>query len=152
MTSITSSKRFQKIVSFPGWALVAAFGTYFCMYGFRKPYTAATYADAEFFGINYKILLIIAQTLGYVIAKWVGIKFVSEIKREQRVKAILFLIGFAELMLLMFGIVPRPWNIICLLLNGLPLRGDLWFSARVFRGPEGYRIFSRGFVCELHSF
>jgi hypothetical protein len=121
MAFSVSSGRFQKIVSFPGWALVAAFGTYFCMYGFRKPYTAATYANVEFFGINYKILLIIAQTLGYVISKWVGIKFVSEIKKEQRVKAILLLIGFAEVMLLMFGIVPRPWNIICLLLNGLPL-------------------------------
>ncbi len=31
------------------------------------------------------------------------------------------LIAFAELMLLLFGIVPRPWNILCLLLNGLPL-------------------------------
>src|SRR5262249_8521938 len=27
----------------PAWCLVAAFGTYFCMYGFRKPFTAAGY-------------------------------------------------------------------------------------------------------------
>jgi hypothetical protein len=115
------SKKFSAIVSHPAWALVAAFGTYFCMYGFRKPYTAATYSDANFFGIDYKFLLIISQTLGYVIAKWAGIKIVSEIKREQRIKAILILIGFAELMLLLFGFVPRPWNIVCLLLNGMPL-------------------------------
>ena len=111
----------QKIVAHPAWVLVAAFGTYFCMYGFRKPYTAATYAEASFFGINYKILLIIAQTLGYVIAKWAGIKIVSQIKPQQRIVAILSLIGFAELMLLLFGVVPRPWNITCLFLNGLPL-------------------------------
>ena len=111
----------RKVISHPAWVLVAAFGTYFCMYGFRKPYTAATYADASFFGINYKILLIIAQTLGYVIAKWAGIKIVSEIKPHQRIAAILGLIGFAELMLFFFGIVPRPWNIACLFLNGLPL-------------------------------
>lgn len=91
------------------------------MYGFRKPYTAATYTDANFFGINYKFLLIISQTLGYVIAKWAGIKFVSEIKYHQRIKAILFLIEFSEFMLLVFAVVPRPWNVICLLLNGLPL-------------------------------
>lgn len=115
------SVRLQKIVSNPAWALVAAFGTYFCMYGFRKPYTAATYADAMFWGINYKFLLIIAQTIGYVIAKWVGIKVVSEIKPHQRIRAILGFIAFAELMLLLFGFVPRPWNIICLLLNGLSL-------------------------------
>ena len=111
----------QKLYKNPAWALIAAFGTYFCMYGFRKPYTAATYSDVAFFGIDYKFLLIIAQTIGYVIAKWVGIKIVSEIKREQRIKVLLGLIFFAECMLLLFGVVPRPWNILCLLLNGLPL-------------------------------
>ena len=121
MELATPQTAWQKIIAHPAWVLVAAFGTYFCMYGFRKPYTAATYAEASFFGINYKILLIIAQTLGYVIAKWTGIKIVSEIKRHQRIAAILILIGFAELMLLLFGIVPRPWNIACLFLNGLPL-------------------------------
>ncbi len=111
----------KKLALHPAWALIAAFGTYFCMYGFRKPYTAATYAEVYFFGIDYKFLLIIAQTTGYVIAKWAGIKIVSEIKPHQRIKMILGLISFAELMLLLFGFVPRPWNIICLLLNGLPL-------------------------------
>ncbi len=112
---------FNKIASHPAWVLIAAFGTYFCMYGFRKPYTAATYADASFWGLQYKFLLIISQTIGYVIAKWVGIKFVSEIKREHRIGAILGLITFSELMLLLFGIVPRPWNMVCLFFNGLPL-------------------------------
>ena len=114
-------KLLQKMFNNPAWALIAAFGTYFCMYGFRKPYTAATYSDVAFFGIDYKFLLIIAQTIGYVTAKWVGIKIVSEIKPTQRVGALLGLIFFAESMLLLFGVVPRPWNILCLLLNGLPL-------------------------------
>ncbi|MEO5888836.1 MAG: DUF5690 family protein [Ferruginibacter sp.] len=111
----------KQVVSHPAWALIAAFGTYFCMYGFRKPYTAATYSDVFFFGIDYKFLLIIAQTIGYVIAKWVGIKIVAEIRPEQRIRMLLCLIVLAELMLLLFGIVPRPWNIFCLLLNGLSL-------------------------------
>ncbi len=114
-------KGIQKLFCHPAWALFAAFGTYFCMYGFRKPYTAAIYSNAVFFGIDYKFLLIIAQTIGYVIAKWVGIKMVSEIKPGQRIKMLLVLIFFAEFMLLVFGIVPRPWNILCLLLNGLSL-------------------------------
>jgi hypothetical protein len=121
LRQIQSSGRFNKITSHPAWALIAAFGTYFCMYGFRKPYTAATYTDSSFFGINYKFLLVIAQTIGYVLAKWIGIKIVSEIKREQRIKAIIGFIAFAELMLLFFGFIPRPWNITCLLLNGLSL-------------------------------
>ena len=113
--------RLQNLVGNPIWALIAAFGTYFCMYGFRKPYTAATWSNAAFFGVDYKFLLVISQTIGYVIAKWFGIKFVSEILPGQRIKALLTLIFFAEGMLLLFGIVPRPWNILCLLLNGLPL-------------------------------
>jgi len=116
-----STTRWKIIIAHPAWILVAAFGTYFCMYGFRKPYTAATYAGVTFFGINYKMFLIISQTLGYVIAKWLGIKIVSEIKPQERIVAILSLLAFAELMLLLFGIVPRPWNILCLFLNGLPL-------------------------------
>lgn len=113
--------RLQKIAANPVWVLVAAFGTYFCMYGFRKPYTAASFNDQPIFGVSYKFLLIIAQTVGYVVAKWIGIKFVSEIKREQRIRAILLMMGFAELMLLLVGIIPRPWSIFCMLLNGLPL-------------------------------
>ncbi len=56
-------KGIDKLTSNPAWALVAAFGTYFCMYGFRKPYTAATYNNTSFLGADYKTLLIIAQTL-----------------------------------------------------------------------------------------
>ncbi|HEY9001363.1 MAG TPA: DUF5690 family protein [Mucilaginibacter sp.] len=114
-------KWLQQIASNPVWVLVAAFGTYFCMYGFRKPYTAATYSETLFLGVNYKFLLIIAQTIGYVAAKWIGIKFVSEIKPVHRIRAILILIAFAQVSLLLFGIIPRPWNMICLFLNGLPL-------------------------------
>jgi len=110
-----------KLAGNPAWMVVAAFGTYFCMYGFRKPYTAATYAETGFWGIDFKYLLILAQTTGYVTAKWAGIKIVSEIKPAQRIQAIVLLVGFAELMLLCFGLVPRPWNAICLFLNGLPL-------------------------------
>jgi hypothetical protein len=111
----------QKLSRNPAWSLIAAFGAYFCMYGFRRPYTAATYPNAAFFGVNYKVLLVISQTLGYVISKWLGIKIVSEIKQTQRVKMLLALIGFAELMLLCFGIFPRPVNIVFLFLNGLSL-------------------------------
>jgi hypothetical protein len=45
------------------WCLVAAFGTYFCMYAFRKPYTAAGYQDLLLGGIGYKAVLVIAQVV-----------------------------------------------------------------------------------------
>ena len=111
----------QKIFRHPAWATVAAFGTYFCMYGFRKPYTAATYPGASFFHVDYKVLVVVTQTLGYVLAKWIGIKVVSETRPGRRIVMLSGLIAVAELMLLLFGLIPRPWNILCLFLNGLSL-------------------------------
>ncbi|WP_254511332.1 DUF5690 family protein [Anatilimnocola floriformis] len=105
------------------WSVVAAFGTYFCMYGFRKPFT--TIADAPdqalVFGLSLKVVLVIAQTLGYMLSKFIGIKVISEMPRERRAMAILALVGIAELALVFFGLLPQPWNAIALFFNGLPL-------------------------------
>ncbi len=106
-------------------ASIAAFGAYFCMYAYRKPFTVATFENLSFWGVDYKILLIIAQVLGYTLSKFIGIKVVSEMKRSKRT---LYLIGFicmAELALLGFALVPQPYNIFFLFLNGLPL-GMIW--------------------------
>jgi hypothetical protein len=103
------------------WLLLASFGTYFCMYGFRKPYTAASFSDLTYLGINYKVILVIAQTFGYLLSKWIGIKVVSEIKAAKRVPMLLILISFAEVSWLLFGLVPPPWNSVFAFLNGLPL-------------------------------
>ena len=84
------------------WIIIASFGVYFCMYGFRKPFTAASYVDSEYGQLEYKSLLILAQTLGYVCSKWLGIKFVSEIKPQQRVKALVILVLLAEIALFFF--------------------------------------------------
>ena len=131
-------------VSHPTWALVAAFGTYFCMYGLRKPYTAATYADVGYFGMNYKYLLIISQTIGYVSAKWLGIKIVSEIQPKQRIRMLMGLLLFAELMLLLFGLIPRPWNIICLFFNGLPLGLVFGLVLRFVEGRKNTELLVAG--------
>jgi hypothetical protein len=103
------------------WCVVAAFGTYFCMYAFRKPFTAAAYTDISLAGIDYKTVLVTAQVLGYTVSKFLGIKFVAERRPEQRAGFLLALIGVAELALLLFGIIPPPYNFACLFLNGLPL-------------------------------
>lgn len=108
-------------LSLSAWCIVAAFGTYFCMYGFRKPFTAATYADLTLWGIGYKTVLVIAQTLGYTLSKFLGIKIISEMEPQQRVSWLLGLIGVAELALLLFALVPKPFNCVCLFFNGLPL-------------------------------
>ena len=59
------------------WASTAAFISYFCMYMYRKPFTAATYDDWTLWDMDYKILLVIAQVIGYAISKFIGIRFIS---------------------------------------------------------------------------
>lgn len=103
------------------WAIVAAFGCYFSMYGFRKPFTAASYQPTFLGGIDYKTVLVTAQVVGYTLSKFIGIRVISEMQPERRGAAILWLIGVAWLALLLFAVVPRPWNWICLFFNGLPL-------------------------------
>jgi hypothetical protein len=106
------------------WSVIAAFGAYFCMYAFRKPFTAIGEDDPKqivIWGLTFKVLLVISQTLGYMLSKFIGIKVISEMPRERRALGILVLIGIAELALVAFGQVPRPWSALCLFLNGLPL-------------------------------
>lgn len=100
---------------------VAAFCTYACMYAFRKGITAATFDGMAFWGINYKILLLTTQVFGYAVSKMLGIKIVSEMSPARRAVNLLLFVGFAEAALLAFAVVPAPYNIIFLFLNGLPL-------------------------------
>ncbi|MDX2132677.1 MAG: DUF5690 family protein [Planctomycetota bacterium] len=102
------------------WSILAAFVTYFAMYGFRKPFTAASF-DEEFFGYGFKIIVVVAQVLGYTLSKFIGIKVIAEMPPARRAIAIIVLIGIAQGALVLFGVVPRPWNAACLFLNGLPL-------------------------------
>lgn len=103
------------------WAAFAAFGVYFCMYGFRKPFTAATFAGGTAFGIGEKTALIVAQVLGYAASKAIGVKVVAELPPARRAAAIVGLVGFAEVALGLFAVAPRPWHAAFLFLNGLPL-------------------------------
>lgn len=103
------------------WGIIAAFGTYFCMYAFRKPFTAASYADSSLFNIDFKTILVASQVAGYTISKFLGIKIISEMTPARRGVAILVLIAIAQVSLIAFGLLPRPWNAIALFFNGLPL-------------------------------
>lgn len=106
---------------FSAYCIVAAFGTYFCMYAFRKPFTAATYRNEIWLGIGFKTILVAAQVAGYTLSKFIGIKVVSEMPARYRAISILVLIATAETALLLFAVTPVPWNFIWLFVNGLPL-------------------------------
>jgi hypothetical protein len=115
----------------------AAFLTYCSMYAFRKPFTAGTYKGLELFGVDYKVALIILQLIGYVISKFIGIKFIAELAPNKRVTTLIILMALALLSLLGFGLVPFPYNAIFMLLNGLPL-GLIW--GVVFSFLEGRKF------------
>ena len=118
-------------------ASLAAFGTYFCMYAFRKPFSVATFDGLAFMGVDYKILLVITQVLGYALSKFVGIKVISELKPNRRLFYLISLIVLAEISLLLFAWVPAPYNIPFMFLNGFPL-GMIW--GIVFSYIEGRRF------------
>jgi hypothetical protein len=102
------------------WCTVAAFGSYACMYGFRKPFTAATFAgDGADAGL--KTLLVTAQILGYALSKFLGIKVIAEMPPARRAWVFLGLIGVAELALLVFAVTPAPYCAAWLFVNGLAL-------------------------------
>ncbi len=126
-------------VVFTAAAGLAGFSAYFSMYAFRKPFTAATFnAVAGWdFTLDYKIALVIAQAVGYAASKLIGVKVISEIDRARRGAAILLLIGAAWLALIGFALIPPPWNVAMLFLNGLPL-GMIW--GLVFGYMEGRRV------------
>lgn len=105
----------------PFWWTLAAFGTYFCMYAFRKPFTAGAYANVSLWGLDYKTIVVTAQVMGYMASKFIGIKVIAEMRPERRAVGILVLIGLSEVALVGFGLVPAPYNFPFLFLNGLPL-------------------------------
>ncbi len=123
---------------FASYVIFAAFGVYFCMYAFRKPFTVATFDGLQYGGgLDYKILLVMAQVLGYMFSKFLGIKIIAELSAKRRAVLLIACIGLAELALLGFALVPPPYNVIFLLVNGIPL-GMVW--GIVFSYLEGRRL------------
>lgn len=107
------------------------------MYAFRKPFTVATFENLSFLGVDYKIVLIISQVLGYMLSKFIGIKMISELQPKSRLPYLLIMIILAELSLVGFGLLPNPYNVLFMFLNGLSL-GMIW--GVVFSYLEGRKF------------
>lgn len=123
----------------PAWfisvyAAICSFCVYFCMFAFRKPFTAASFNGMFFLGIDYKVWLVTAQVLGYMMSKFYGIRFISGMRSEKRAPAIASLILLSWFALFLFALTPSPYNIIFLFINGFPL-GMIW--GLVFSYVEG---------------
>ncbi|MAT14316.1 MAG: hypothetical protein CMJ46_03505 [Planctomyces sp.] len=123
MSSNWITNRLEKAspTTFSVYCIVAAFGAYFCMYAFRKPFTAATYEGMQQFEISLKTVLVTSQVFGYMVSKFLGIKVISEMPPHRRTLAFIAMMAVAEGALLLYAIVPLPLKFVCLFLNGLPL-------------------------------
>lgn len=135
--SASTPRRFTRTEA--GAALYAAligFLTYASVYAYRKPFTVATFEGIQFRHISYQTLLVISQVIGYMLSKFTGIRFIAELRHLGRWKTSLILIGSAWLSLLVFALVPPPYGIFCLLVNGYML-GFMW--GIVFSYVEGRR-------------
>lgn len=139
------------------YAALVTFLTYATVYAFRKPFTVGSFEQEPMvFGVHYKDALVISQVLGYMMSKFYGIRFISELKKIGRGRVILLLVAISWLALLLFAWVPTPWNVVFLFVNGFPL-GMIW--GVIFSYVEGRKatdfigaalavsfIFSSGFV------
>lgn len=136
MKKFFSNKRVADVL-FILWAGGAVLLSYSLVYALRKPYTAAAFTDLDFFGVDYKIAVTTIQILGYLIAKFVGIKLISELKRERRFKFFISSVIVAQASLVAFGMIEAPYNIFAMFLNGLSL-GCMW--GVIFSFIEGRRV------------
>ncbi len=116
----------------PAWVMTTyagsvGFTVYFCMYAFRKPFAAASFAGEHLFGtgVELKTAYVIAQIVGYTLSKYIGVKVCSEIAPERRARALLVLVALAEAALLAFAVLPPGARMIAMVANGLPL-GMVW--------------------------
>lgn len=133
-------------VTFSIYAIIAAAGTYFCMYAFRKPITAFTFDNyvlnfnlfSYLINISFKDILIISQIIGYATSKFYGIKYISEVLNNKRASSILGLIFTSWIALLCFAVFEyMSIKIFSILINGLCL-GMIW--GLVFSYLEGRKL------------
>lgn len=132
-TSYYSFKNSKQVAVF---AAVVCFAAYTCIFAFRKAFNVAPYSGFQLWGLDYKVLLVITQVLGYMLSKFYGIRFISELNRFGRGRLILILVCVSWLAWLIFALLPPPYNFWVLLFNGFPL-GMLW--GVVFSYVEGRR-------------
>jgi hypothetical protein len=136
---------------FVGYAVAVSFSTYFCMYGFRKPFAAATFEGEAFFGsfLELKSAIVISQIMGYAISKYIGIRVCSELPSRYRASVLALLIGVAMAALGVYGAVPANWKVAAIFLNGLPL-GMVWgLVVRYLEGRRSSELLLAGLSCSF---
>ena len=135
---LTQKLRSASPAVFTTFAGLAGFITYFSMYAFRKPFTAASFEGISGWHheLDFKIALVIAQLVGYASSKFIGIRVIGAMKAGYRARSILGLIGASWIALIVLAVVPPVFKIAAIFVNGLCL-GMIW--GLVFGYMEGRR-------------
>lgn len=107
---------------------------YSSVYALRKPFTVGDFGEKQMLGISYQTVLIISQVIGYMLSKFVGIRFISSLKRTGRWKTTIVILTGALLSLFLFAVLPDWAGVLCFLANGF-LLGFMW--GIVFSYAEG---------------
>jgi hypothetical protein len=131
------------------YGVAAAFAVYFGMYAFRKPFDAVTFTGLRFLDtrVELKTACVVAQILGYMLSKYLGTKFCSEVRSSRRAVWLVGLILFAEAALVLFANLPADWKPVAMFLNGLPL-GMVWgLCVRYLEGRRASDAMIAGLSC-----
>jgi len=122
---------------FGAYAGLMTFGTYFSIYAFRKAFAAAHFSGlAPVLSVDYKVALVIAQVLGYALSKLIGVRVIAELPANRRIGGIVLQSLIAEAALVLFAVIPAPWNLAAMFVDGMAL-GMVW--GMVFAFVEGRR-------------
>jgi MFS family permease len=135
-TPVASEKLPKSEIAVALLAALTSFAAYTSIFCFRKAFNVAPFTGHRLLGLDYKVLLVVTQVAGYMLSKFYGIKFISELKRVGRGRLIVLLVLISWIAWLLFALIPPPYNFWCLALNGFPL-GMLW--GIVFSYIEGRR-------------
>ena len=136
MIKLSRNSRINDLL-FIFWAGGCALLCYSMVYALRKPFTAATFDNIMVWGFSFKTVVTMAQIIGYLISKFAAIKIISELKHQHRLRFIGGAAVIAAVALLFFGLLPVPFNIAAMFVNGLAL-GCMW--GVIFTFLEGRRI------------
>lgn len=134
------------------WSLVAvlsAFATYYCMYGFRKPFTVLPFEGDWWGGFQLKTAVVTSQLIGYVVAKVLGTRVCSGLHRERIFPALMICIFGALVSLALLPLLPTNLGVLALALNGLSL-GMIWgMVMRPLEGRSNSEFLLAGLCCSF---
>jgi hypothetical protein len=95
--------------------------TCFAWQSFRQGFTSAEFEGVQIFSYSYKPMIVTFQLVGYAISKFYGIKFCSELKANRRWFWMIILHSASLFFLILFGLIPPPYNAFFIFFNGLSL-------------------------------